>query len=114
MVEENADESFDQCRLYGYQLYRMRQDSVFLDVDDYKGKAKVNTQFSFIILTFNEEIHLPRLLASIRSLDAPIFILDSGSTDATIPIAEKSGATVLQHPFENHPKQWDYALKNFA
>jgi len=73
----------------------------------------VNTQFSFIILTYNEEIHLHRLLASIQSLDAPVFILDSKSTDKTIEIAEKFGATVLQHPFENHPKQWDYALKHF-
>ena len=73
----------------------------------------MNTQFSFIILTYNEEIHLSRLLASIQSLDAPVFVLDSGSTDETIAIAEKFGASVLQHPFENHPKQWDYALKNF-
>ncbi|RYE26384.1 MAG: glycosyltransferase family 2 protein, partial [Sphingobacteriaceae bacterium] len=37
--------------------------------------------YSFIILTFNEEIHLSRLLQSITSLDAPVFVLDSGSTD---------------------------------
>lgn len=73
----------------------------------------MNTQFSFIILTYNEEIHLPRLLASIQNLNARLFVLDSGSTDETLAIAEKFGATVLQHPFENHPKQWDYALKNF-
>jgi exosortase/archaeosortase family protein len=73
----------------------------------------VSKHFSFIILTFNEEVHLPRLLASIQSLNAPVFILDSGSTDNTIPIAEKAGATTLQHAFVNHPKQWDFALKNF-
>lgn len=69
--------------------------------------------FSFIILTFNEEQHLPRLLNSIAGLNAPIFILDSGSTDYTLKIAESFGAMVKFHPFENHPKQWDYALKNF-
>ncbi|WP_113661862.1 glycosyltransferase family 2 protein [Pedobacter nanyangensis] len=69
--------------------------------------------FSFIILTFNEEQHLPRLLNSIAQLNAPIFILDSGSTDDTLKIAESFGANVKYHPFENHPKQWDYALKNF-
>jgi exosortase/archaeosortase family protein len=58
-------------------------------------------------------MHLPRLLQSITSLNAPVFILDSGSTDDTIAIAEEFGAVVLQHPFENHPKQWDFALKNF-
>ena len=58
-------------------------------------------------------MHLPRLLNSIVDLGAPVFVLDSGSTDNTVQIAEKAGAIVLQHPFENHPQQWDFALKNF-
>lgn len=69
--------------------------------------------FSFIILTFNEEQHLPRLLNSIRQLNAPLFILDSGSTDQTLKIAADFGATIKFNDFENHPKQWDFALKNF-
>lgn len=73
----------------------------------------MNTQFSFIILTFNEELHLGRLLQSVSELNAPIFILDSGSTDQTITIGKQYGASILYHQFENHPKQWDYALKNF-
>jgi len=74
----------------------------------------MNALFSFIILTYNEEMHLPRLLNSIKDLGAAIFILDSGSTDNTIKIAEDFGAETKQHPFENHPRQWDYALKNFT
>jgi exosortase/archaeosortase family protein len=58
-------------------------------------------------------MHLPRLLKSISGLNAPVFILDSGSTDNTVAIGESFGASILQHPFENHPTQWDYALKNF-
>lgn len=73
----------------------------------------MNPNFSFIILTYNEEMHLPRLLQSIGGLQAPIFILDSGSTDATIQIGQNYGATIQQHPFINHPRQWDYALKTF-
>ena len=73
----------------------------------------MNTEFSIIILTYNEEIHLPRLLASIRELNAETFVLDSYSTDSTLAIAEAAGATVLQNPFENHPRQWDFALKKF-
>ncbi len=69
--------------------------------------------FSFIILTFNEEEHLPRLLNSINGLDAQVFILDSGSTDATLAIAQKHQAQVKSNAFVNHPKQWDFALKNF-
>lgn len=84
-----------------------------MEIDDHKSKNILNDQFSFVILTYNEEMHLPRLLQSISELNAPIFILDSGSTDSTIAIGESYGATFLYHPFENHPTQWDYALKNF-
>ncbi|MFA6088105.1 glycosyltransferase family 2 protein [Mucilaginibacter sp.] len=73
----------------------------------------MNLHYSFIILTYNEEVHLPRLLASMAGLNAAIFMLDSGSTDGTINIAANAGAIVAQHPFENHPKQWDHALKTF-
>ncbi|WP_293312276.1 glycosyltransferase family 2 protein [Pedobacter sp. UBA5917] len=73
----------------------------------------MNLNFSFIILTFNEEVHLPRLLDSIKQLNAPIFILDSGSTDNTLAIAAAYNAQIQHHSFENHPKQWDFALKNF-
>jgi len=58
-------------------------------------------------------MHLPRLLQSIAGLNAGVYILDSGSTDQTIAIAENAGAEILKHPFENHPRQWDYALKSF-
>ena len=69
--------------------------------------------FSFVILTFNEEEHLPRLLNSIKDLGAEIFILDSGSTDKTLEIGRLHNAKTAYHPFENHPKQWDAALKAF-
>jgi len=74
---------------------------------------KAMTDFSFIILTYNEEIHLPRLLNSIKGLNAPIYILDSGSTDGTLAIAKAFKAEVKDNIFINHPKQWDFALKNF-
>lgn len=69
--------------------------------------------YSFIILTYNEEIHLPRLLSSLHELGADIFILDSGSTDRTLQIAADYGAVVGKHAFINHPLQWDYALNHF-
>jgi glycosyltransferase involved in cell wall biosynthesis len=73
----------------------------------------VSPDFSFILLTYNEEIHLPKTLASIKGLNASIFILDSGSTDQTITIAQSYGAVIKTNAFENHPKQWDFALRNF-
>lgn len=69
--------------------------------------------FSIVILTFNEELHLPRLLKSIEKLNASVYIVDSGSTDNTLEIAKSFGAEIKTNPFENHPKQWHYALTNF-
>ncbi|HHM20806.1 MAG TPA: glycosyltransferase family 2 protein, partial [Bacteroidetes bacterium] len=69
--------------------------------------------FSFVILTYNEEDHLPRLLQSVEGLGAPVYILDSGSTDSTLEIARRFGAQVAYNKFVNHPKQWDYALNHF-
>ncbi len=68
--------------------------------------------FTFIVLAFNEEQHLPRLMKSLQPLGADVIVVDSGSTDSTIDIAQKSGAHVITNPFENHPKQWDFALRN--
>lgn len=74
---------------------------------------KPSADFSFVVLTYNEEQHLPRLLESIKGLRAPVFVLDSGSTDRTVEIARNYGATVSVNPFENHPRQWAFALKHF-
>jgi glycosyltransferase involved in cell wall biosynthesis len=72
-----------------------------------------NPLYTFIILTYNEELHLPRLLSSIHGLNATVCVLDSGSTDQTLTIATEFGAQVKQHAFINHPQQWHYALQAF-
>ncbi|MBP1851493.1 glycosyltransferase family 2 protein [Rhizobium halophytocola] len=65
-----------------------------------------------IILTYNEELHLARALESVASFASQIFVIDSYSTDRTVEIAEGQGAVVLQHPFQNQAKQFNWALQN--
>ena len=72
----------------------------------------MSAPYSIIVLTYNEELHLRRFLESVADLRAPVFVVDSGSTDATVSIAHEFGAQVLHNVFENHPQQWDFALKN--
>lgn len=72
----------------------------------------MSPQYSFIVLTYNEELHLRRFLESVAGLDAPVFVVDSGSTDATLSVAREFGAEVRYNAFVNHPLQWDFALKN--
>ena len=65
-----------------------------------------------VVLTYNEEANLEDCLASVRHWAQRIFVVDSGSTDGTREIAARFGAELLQHPFETHAKQWNWALEN--
>jgi glycosyltransferase involved in cell wall biosynthesis len=67
---------------------------------------------SIVILTRDEEKNLPTSLASISGLKAQVFIVDSGSTDGTIAIAEASGCRIYTHPFVNYATQYEWALAN--
>ena len=73
----------------------------------------MNSSISIVILTYNEEIHLPRLLQSVSKLNPYLYVLDSGSDDQTVSLAESYGAQVAYNKFTNHPLQWQYALNHF-
>ena len=56
---------------------------------------------SIIIRAYNEEIHIGRLLEGIRQQtinDVEIILVDSGSTDGTIAVAESFGARIVRIP----------------
>lgn len=65
-----------------------------------------------VILTFNEQMHIARALASVRSFAARVVVVDSGSTDQTARLAEAAGAEVFVNPFVNQAKQFQWALDN--
>lgn len=58
----------------------------------------MNFPVSVIIPTLNEADSLGRTIAAVKSLDKniEIIVVDGGSVDGTIAIAEQSGATVLK------------------
>ncbi|MBP3973298.1 glycosyltransferase family 2 protein [Pseudoxanthomonas spadix] len=65
-----------------------------------------------IILTYNESRHVTRAMASVAEIASQVLVVDSGSTDDTVRVAESHGATVLYHPFVNQAKQFQWALDN--
>ncbi len=65
-----------------------------------------------IILTYNETLHLSRALEHIVGFAQEIFVVDSFSTDGTVDLARAHGAHVLEHPFQNYAKQFQWALDN--
>jgi glycosyltransferase involved in cell wall biosynthesis len=69
-----------------------------------------NASVAVIILTYNESLHLPRALSHVQGFAQEVFVIDSFSTDTTVDIARSYGARVLQHPFQNQAKQFQWAL----
>lgn len=73
---------------------------------------KEKPSIAVVILAFNESLHLPRALEHIRIFAREIFVIDSYSTDDTVSLARAGGAQVLQHPFQNYARQFEWALAN--
>ncbi len=61
-----------------------------------------------IIVTYNEARNLPACLATLIGWVPKIIVVDSGSTDETVAIARAAGVTVIEHPLDTHPAQWNW------
>ena len=62
-----------------------------------------------IVLTFNSEQSLGKVLEACAPLDARSLVVDSFSTDGTVALAERFGCEAVQHPFENYSAQRNWA-----
>jgi glycosyltransferase involved in cell wall biosynthesis len=67
-------------------------------------------KLSVVIITFNEEKNIKRCLQSVLSIADDIVVVDSFSTDATRSICEQMGARFVQHAFEGHIQQKNFAI----
>ena len=72
----------------------------------------IGSSLAVIILTKDEERNLPDCLASLVRLDAEVWVVNSGSTDRTVALAEAAGCRVTAHPFENYAAQRNWAFDN--
>jgi glycosyltransferase involved in cell wall biosynthesis len=64
---------------------------------------------SACIITLNEEHNIERCLKSLDFCDE-IILVDSGSTDKTVSIAENFNCKVFTRPFDNYSSQKNFAL----
>ena len=65
---------------------------------------------SAVIITLNEEKALPKCLESVSFAD-DIVVVDSGSTDRTVAIAEEYGARVIHQDWLGYGKQKQFAVE---
>ncbi|MGN6565488.1 MAG: glycosyltransferase [Thermomicrobiales bacterium] len=84
---------------------------------DDKGTAQATSAplpLTVVVLTKNEERDLPACLASVADLAERVVVLDSGSTDRTVAIAQAHGALVRTRPFDGYASQRNAALDLLA
>jgi glycosyltransferase involved in cell wall biosynthesis len=67
-------------------------------------------KISAVVITYNEEKNIGRCLESLMDTVDEIIVVDSYSTDATGEICKEKGVNFIQHPFEGHIEQKNYAL----
>lgn len=65
-----------------------------------------------VILTKNEEKNIEESVVSAKQIANRIIVVDSGSTDNTVRIANECGAEVCFHDWESHAMQFNWALDN--
>jgi glycosyltransferase involved in cell wall biosynthesis len=67
-------------------------------------------KLSAAIITYNEEKNIQRCLESLQDIADEIVVVDSYSTDKTRSICEEFGVRFIEHPFQGHIEQKNYAL----
>lgn len=70
-------------------------------------------KISATIITFNEERNIARAIESLRCCDE-IVVVDSGSADRTLEIAERYGARVVESSWPGYAKQKNLAADRAA
>jgi len=71
---------------------------------------EIPLKISAVIITYNEEANIERCLESLEGTADEVLVVDSFSTDRTADICKSKGVDFIQHPFEGHIEQKNYAL----
>ena len=68
------------------------------------------TKISAVIITYNEERNIGRCLESVKDIADDIVVVDSFSTDNTEKICREHDVRFIQHAFEGHIEQKNWAI----
>jgi len=67
-------------------------------------------EISVVIITYNEEKNIARCLDSVQGVSKDVVVVDSYSTDRTKEICIQKGARFVEHKFDGHIEQKNYAV----
>jgi glycosyltransferase involved in cell wall biosynthesis len=68
------------------------------------------TPVSVVIITYNEEINIERCIQSVQNVADEIVVVDSFSKDSTKKICDKYNVKFIEHAFEGHIEQKNWAV----
>lgn len=71
---------------------------------------KDSVNISAVVIAHNEERNIGRCLDSLKETADEIVVVDSFSTDKTADICKHNDVRFIQHPFEGHIEQKNYAV----
>ena len=74
----------------------------------------VPVRLGVIVLTFNSAAVIERTLQAALRVSDTIYVVDSGSTDATVAIVERLGGRVVSRAFKNYAEQRNWAIAEFG
>ena len=78
-------------------------------------KDNTDSNLTIVILTKNEENNIVDVIANARKLTDKVLIVDSGSTDKTVELAEANGAKAIYREWDNDfAAQRNFALEHIA
>lgn len=67
-------------------------------------------KISAVVITFNEEQNIRRCLSSLLPVADEVVVIDSFSTDQTQTICMELGVRIIEHAFEGHIQQKNFAV----
>jgi glycosyltransferase involved in cell wall biosynthesis len=71
---------------------------------------KKSVNISAVVITYNEEDNIERCLDSVAGVADEVVVVDSFSSDRTEAISKARGVNFIQHRFEGHIEQKNYAV----
>ena len=78
--------------------------------DDNLSKLEYMPKLSAVVITYNEDEHIEKCLASLQQVADEIIVVDSGSTDETLNIADKFTSNIFFREWEGYAMQKNYAF----
>ena len=64
-------------------------------------QVHMNNNLTLVVLTKNEENDIVAVVQNAKQAAAEVLIVDSGSTDKTVQLAEENGAKVVYRAWDN-------------